>query len=209
MRWTVRQLREYLTVLYGGRLRPDGWYPDTSTVARRRHVSPSTVRRWIRGDADDTAPIPAKRLRALTRGYRVRPATRERERLELLRLEKMEQRARLGRGRGNLREYDRIGWLDPHVVLILDQPDRPIRRAAVARSEHRAVTRARSGYRLVHTIRCKDRFAALRIRHEILDHVAGDRIELPPTRMSKGRTQIWLAGAPLPRGTNFPMSLDG
>src|SRR5699024_9732611 len=118
--YTVRQLREFLTVLYGGTQRHDGWYPRTTTVAKRRHVHPSSVRRWIKGELDDPAPIPQARLRLLLRGYQVTTATRTRERHEQDRLEVMSQRQRLGRGRGNLEEYRRLGWLDGHSGLIIE-----------------------------------------------------------------------------------------
>ena len=195
--YTVRQLREFLTVLYGGTQLPDGWYPHTATVARRRHVHPSSVRRWINGELDHPAPIPEARLRLLLRGYQVTKATRTRERHEQERLEVMAQRQRLGRGRGNLDEYRRLGWLDPHSVLIIEDHNRPLRRITVTRASPATVTRAIAGGHLIHTIREPERFAAQRTRHAILTAVDDDRIQLPRTRLNRGHTQIWLAGAPL------------
>lgn len=196
--YTVRQLREFLTVLYGGTQRTDSWYPHTATVAKRRHVHPNSVRRWIKGELDDPAPIPQARLRLLLRGYQVTRATRTREHHERDRLEVMAQRQRLGRGRGNLKEYRRLGWLDPHSVLIIEDHNRPLRRITVTRANPTTVTRAIAGGHLVHTIREPDRFAAERTRHTILAAVDDDRIQLPRTRLDRGHTQVWLAGAPLP-----------
>lgn len=198
MKYTVRQLREFLTVLYGGTLHEDGWHPNARTAARRRHVHPNTIRRWTRGEPDQIAPIPPKRLHTLTRGYRPTRATLTREKYERQRLDVMEDRRRLGRGRGNLNEYRRLGWLEPHSVLIIESRDRPLRRIAVTRADPTTITRALAGGRLIQGTRHPDRFTAQQHRFAILDAVADDRIQLPTTRLDRGHTQVWLAGAQLP-----------
>lgn len=196
--WTVRALREFLTVLYGGQLHADGWHPDTAVVARRRRVSRRTVQRWISGDPAAPAPIPPSRLRQLQRGYRLRRSTLQREEAARTDLLRKESRRRLGRGRGNLREYEASGWLEPHLLLLLEAKDRPLRRIAVTRDTPSTRQRASSGFVVVDEVVCPDKFIADAARLELLYLIQPWRLEMTQARLPKGRTQVWLSAAPVP-----------
>lgn len=194
--WTVRMVRELLAGLYGGRRLPDGsWYPHTQLVAQRRHVSPRTVQRWIAGELDEPAPIPHRRLGAIRKGHTITRAMRERETWERANLEQISTRKRLGRGRGNLNEYLDRGWLQPHLLLILQHPQRPLRRVAVTRAGLDNVARSQSGMQIVEIRQYEDRFTADLARLDLLAAVDPYRILL---HTPKGKTRHWLTSAPEP-----------
>jgi len=198
--WTTQMVRELFAVLYGGHRDADGrWHPDTREAARRRRVSQRTIQRWLHGDDHAPAAIPATHLAAILRRRRVRRADLRREELQRARQDKMLQRAGLGRGRGNLKaDYADRGWLDKHIVLILEDQHRPLRRVAVVRDDATTRKRTERGARLIDIIYADNKFLAERTRYQILADVEPWRLRLPPTHVKQGHTQVWLASAPLP-----------
>lgn len=202
--WTPDLVRELLTVVYGGTRDEDGrWHPDIAQVARRRRVARSTVRRWISGAQ---LAIPPARLEPILRRRRPLRRVLHQEELQHRRNLKLLERAALGRGRGNLQEYAGRGWLDQHLVLVLEDPERPLRRIAIVRDQRRARQDAARGARIVDVTLADTKFAAEQVRHEILTAVEPWRVVVPPPgkrgpgteRRGRGHTQTWLASAPLP-----------
>lgn len=175
--WTNREVRALLVALHGGTMTEEGlWQPDRARAARARHVSPSTVSRWYAGDPDAISPIPVARLRSLLRGHRPTRDTRAREQLEAERLDRIDRRARLGRGRGNLREYNARGWNDPHMLVVTTAPDSPLARITVLRADPAGLLKRTAGRVIISHDSYPTRFAADRARLELLD--ANDRLRL-------------------------------
>lgn len=198
--WTPDLVRELLVVVYGGHYdASDGlWRPDVHEVARRRRVSVRTVQRWVRGNEDDVA-IPQAQLDAILARRRPQRKTLAREQLALRELERKRARAGLGRGRGNLAEYARLGWLDPHKVLVVEDSGRPLRRPVVTIDSPKARARAlHGGGKVVDLLVAEDKFAAEAWRYRLLDAVAPWRLQLPASKVVEGRTQVWLSSAQLP-----------
>lgn len=197
--WTPDLTRELLCVIYGGHRDSSGrWQPDTAAVARHRRVSRRTAQRWAK-------VLPAEQLASILDRRRPRRATLRREELQLARQHKMLRRAELGRGRGNIKEYGPQGWLDQHLVLVLEDNHRPLRRVAVVRDTSAGRRRAARGAHVVDVVLADNKFLAERTRYEILAKVQPWRLHLPATKVTEGHTQVWLAGAPLP---TLPVHMD-
>lgn len=195
--WTNALVRELLTAVYGGYHHRNGtWVPDIAHVARRRKVAQSTVRRWTKHGS--TLSIPVPRLDAIVRAHRPKTSTLQRERLQAQRTDLSLQRGRLGRRRGNLAEYRGRGWLDQHRVLVLEEPDTPLRRVVVVRDEPSLIRRVVRESRIVDITIADSKFAGDQIRYWLLDMVRPWRLELPKRKHPRGHTQVWLAGAPMP-----------
>lgn len=196
--WSAQLVRELFVVLYGGHQDHAGiWHPDLHEVARRRRVSQRTVQRWIR-DVDGVAGIPAKQLDAILARWRPRRRTVHREELAQAQTVKKIERSGLGRGRGNLREYGDQGWLEQHLVLVIEDNDRPLRRIAVVRDDAAIRRRAARGGHIVDVVIASSKFTGDAMRHQILQAVQPWRLELTGRKVPRGHTQVWLASAPLP-----------
>jgi hypothetical protein len=198
--WTADLVRELFVVLYGGHRDEHGrWHPDTAEAARRRRVSVRTIQRWLHGNPDGAPSIPPARLEAIVHRRRPRARDIRREQLQLARQQKMLERAGLGRGRGNLRaDYATSGWLDKHLVLILEDETKPLRRITVVRDDQATRTRAARGARIVDVAVAENKFLAERARYELLEQLGPYRLMLGTNKVPKGHTQVWLASAPLP-----------
>jgi hypothetical protein len=193
--WTGELVRELLVVLYGGhRSRSGAWVPDAAAVRRRRRVAAATVRRWTRHGSP--VAIPTRELEAILRRRKPRATTLRREQLQDVRSQKMRERAGLGRGRGNIREYAERGWLDQHRVLVLEDEHRPLRRVVVVRDEPTLIRRAIAGARIVDIAIADSKFAGDALRYGLLREVRPWRLELPTKKAPRGHTQVWLASAP-------------
>ncbi|WP_298462039.1 hypothetical protein [uncultured Cellulomonas sp.] len=196
--WDGQLVRELLVVLYGGHhSRTGGWVPEAGAVGRYRKVSARTVRRWTRPGSP--AAIPARVLEAMLARRQPRAATLRREQLQADRTEQMRVRAGLGRGRGNLQEYAARGWLEQHRVLVLEEAALPLRRITVVRDDPTLVRRAVSGSRVVDLAIADTKFAGDALRYRTLNEVRPWRLELSTRQVAgtRGRTQVWLASAPL------------
>lgn len=205
--WDVAAVRDLFCVLYGGhRDRGGVWHPDVRQAARRRRVSPRTIQRWLHDRGDGRASIPRKQLAAIVARRRVRRADLHREDLQRIRQEKMLERESLGRGRGNLKaDYGETGWLERHLVLVMEDTRRPLRRVAVVKDTLAARRRAERGAVGVDVVVARNKFLAERTRYEYLAAVAPWRIMLPDRSVPSGHTQVWLASAPLP---TMPLNVD-
>ncbi|WP_419708023.1 hypothetical protein [Promicromonospora sp. NFX87] len=205
--WDATAVRELFCVLYGGHRDSHGeWHPNVHEAARRRRVSVRTVQRWLKARDDGQASIPPAQLAAITGRRRVRRSDLRREELQRMRQKKMLEREALGRGRGNLRaDYSETGWLEPHVVLVLEDTQRPLRRIAVVKDSQTARRRATRGATVVDVSVARNKFLAERTRYEYLEAVGPWRIMLPGRSVPTGHTQVWLASAPLP---TTPLNID-
>lgn len=197
--WDGQLVRELLTVVYGGHQAPSGaWVPDLAEVARRRRVSARTVQRWM----TPTSPpaIPTRHLQAIWGRRRPTTTLLHREQLLAARLDTLATRGRLGRGRGNLEaDYARLGWLEPHRLLVVDDDHRPLRRALITRDDPTTTRRATRGTHTVDLVIADTRPAAEALRLQLLATLTPWRIVLTgPRTPTTGHTHTWLPTAPLP-----------
>lgn len=195
--WSTDAVRDLFTVIYGGHRDDDGqWHPDTHEAARRRRVSVRTIQRWLHDDGGHPG-IPSRQLAAILRDRRPRRRDLRREELQRERQIKMLERAQLGRGRGRLKaDFGDRGWLDRHLILVLEDENRPLRRLAVVRDSQGTRTRAARGARIVDVAVADNKFLAERTRYELLEAVAPWRLRLSSVR--QGHTQVWVTSAPMP-----------
>lgn len=198
-RWTVALVRDLLVVIYGGRRDDDDvWQPNLAHAARRRRRDVNDVATWVNGDPDGPSPIPTQELTAILRRRRVHRDTVHRETLAHQHTLNILNRAQLGRGAGNITEYADRGWLDTHLLLIVESNTLPLRRAIVTRNTPATRHRSTRGAREIDVAIADSKFAADIARFELLRSVAPWRLELPSTKVATSHTQIWLASAPLP-----------
>lgn len=193
--WTTELVRELFVVVYGGaRDRNGSWHPNVKEAARRRRVSARTIQRWLRGNPPG---IPDKQLQAILRRRRPKLSTLRREHLQAQRAVKMLQRAELGRGRGNINEYADNGWLDQHLLLIVESKTSPVRHVTVIRDDKATRARAMHGVNLVDVVVADTKFDADALRYEILSAVGPWRLRGSSSTFAG--TQGWLASAPMPQ----------
>lgn len=196
--WSIREVRELLTVLYGGRQRPDGsWYPLTSAVASAHEVSRRSVERWLAGDVSNRAPMPAWRLEELLAQHRPTPKALRREEYERNEARDKRERRQLGRSRGNLQELQTLGWLDPHLVAIVQENHSPLRRVLTTRAGSKSQRTQQRGVSVLSVLEVPDRINAELIRYELLRLIDPWRIVVGAQRLPRGGTQVWLESAPL------------
>lgn len=196
--WSVREVREAMTVIHGGTQREDGsWYPDTARAASRYQVTRRTIERWIAGEQDAAARIPAKRLASLV--GRRRPSSTQLRKEDVARRQWANRRVRrnLGRGAGNLAEYSTLGWLDPHLVAVVQEAHSPLCRVIVTRDAPDTKRRQTKGMVIRSRTTVRDKVDGESIRYEVLRLMQPWRMEVGPTRLSKGYTQTWLSSGPL------------
>lgn len=195
---TVEQVRELLTVIHGGYQRPSGdWYPNTTVVARRFRVARKTSQRWLAGPPGTPTRMPARRVTNLLRRHLPTRAVLRREGTEQKQWERKQRRRELGRGRGNIDEYARLGWLDRHRVGIYREEHSPLCRILVARDAPNTRANQTRGLLPLAELIVGDRIDAELIRHEGLRLMRPWRIQVSRARLRPGHTQTWLAGAPL------------
>lgn len=196
--WSVREVRELLTVLHGGRRRADGtWYPNTAAVAAAHKVSRRSVERWIAGSATHRAPMPHHRLEALLSEHRPTEKTLRREAYERSEVAEKRLRRQLGRGRGNVEELQRLGWLDRHLVAIVQEDAGPLRRILTTRLGSKSQRTQQRGVTVLSELEVHDRINAESIRYEVLRLITPWRIQVSSERIARGGTQTWLESAPL------------
>lgn len=196
--WSVREVRELLSVLHGGRRRHDGsWYPLTSAIADAHGVSRRSVERWLAGDAASRAPIPTGRLEALLAQHRPTPKALRREDYERNEVREKRARRQLGRSRGNLQELQHLGWLEPHLVAIVQEDHSPLRRVLTTRLGSKSQRTQQRGVTVLSELEVPDRIDAESIRYELLRLIDPWRIAVDSERLPRGGTQVWLESAPL------------
>jgi transposase-like protein len=221
-RWTVRapaaqRARSYLhgllhTVVDTDQNRAGG--VNVAAAAAALDVSEATIRRWLRTPDDAGHPaLPASHLEQLLTLIRPTARTRLQDEMDADQAHKALDRLNLGRGGGGMiGQYDATGWLEPHLVMILDVPGTGLRRATVTRANARLTTRARRGGDVVDfTSALPTRWHAVLARLRLLRLVDGWRVQAAPgIVVPRGHQKLWVAAAPLPAALNAALneSLD-
>ena len=173
---------------------------DANKIAAAAGVSPSTVRRWIRG------PLPERRRAEIARLVLPPSSALEQEQREL------------SYARDALRDiygleatpvdeaWRRQGWLEPHLLAVvhIDRLGICVARIARADGDQKTLERMRAGGGvIIDQDIFPNRFAAQVAKGELLEQVAAWRVVLPHGTLPRGRTEAWLADAPRRRVSWF------
>lgn len=218
---TPDHLSTVLKLLTGSR--PDERL-DTAAAAQLVRVSPRTIQRWLPTNRSRRKPAAPNRTHAATITAAALPSP--------LRLRHEEQaadyavvarqRISVPRGRGILPEWRNQGWLDPHVVMILNYERLGIQQVSSSRIDivaselrllgdpQRPPLRRRGGGVAVSSVTVTDGFAATVLKHAVLRIVHNWRIRPGGSLVPRGSTHLWLASLTAPdlRELAVQLSLD-
>ncbi len=168
---------------------------DAVRVSDRFGVAPGTVRRWVREG------LPARRKAEFA--ALVMPADPS---LEQERRESAYAREALadiyGLGGPVNPAWKKQGWLEPHVLAVVELSRLGVCAPRIARADGDQKTRERmraGGGVIVDQDVFPNRFAAQVAKGELLALVAEWRVVLPHGLISRGRTETWLREAPRER----------
>lgn len=189
-RWTRKRLVDMLGHCYGFTARGA---VDTAAVAEHLAVSQRTVQRWMRGTNRQKAAIPAHRLHELLRAP-AETELRSRQQAEYAR-EAITQLA-LPKGRGILPAWRKQGWLDPHVVTVIEVAGQPWRQVVVSNGKARSMAETKRRGNVVDVTTVPTRFHAVVLAHEVMELVKPWRVHPLPRILAQGRTQVWTQDAP-------------
>ncbi len=175
---------------------------DAKRVGASIGVTPGTVRRWVREQ------LPAKRVRDLEALVLPSESALEQERRELIYArEAVEEINEPGRRINSAWKEER--WLEPHVLGIVEIPHLRVCVPRISRSggEKKVNDRARAGHGVVvQDYLFGNRFSAQVAKGEVLEALAPWRLVLPHGLLPRGRTEAWIADAPLPKLQWMPMT---
>lgn len=189
--WADRQLASVLAnalEAFGRRTRLDA-----NLAAKELGVSPSTVRRWVRNG------VPERRRDQVAALVAPETAVLDRERRELLfAREALWDIA--GRGAPISDAWKRDGWLRPHLLTVVLLRDRGVLVVRLTNPDSGEMSRRlrADGGEVIEEVEFRNRFRAQVAKGELLEAVSPWRVIVPSGRMSRGRTQAWLASAPRP-----------
>ncbi|MBF6333647.1 hypothetical protein [Nocardia transvalensis] len=205
-RWTRRRLLDALAACYGA-----GDYQgiDLDAVAAGFGVTRRTVTRWIAGSSGRTkARMPAKRIaelmlppQSVIRDEQIDVANAR----EVIASLNPANPAALGRRPTSIaKEWQRRGWLDPHLVGILELPRQgrlQLRQivstwGTYTQGPPRTTREWRRRGHIVDLVTVPTRFHAMVLVAEVLDRVGPWRLYPSEAVVPKTRTQVWAADAP-------------
>lgn len=193
--WTVAHVRDALTVLHGANENRTG--PDTNAVAQAYGVSRRTVQRWLpAGNVDAVAPIPATRLDQILAESRPPQPVLDDEASKRRYAQAAVERIALPHGQGHTDLWQKQGWLDRHLLVILNIPGYPLRRATVTKHTDDSTRRLRARDDLVSVTVFANKFSADLAKGDLLEQIAPWRVCAPTESGITGRTGTWLASAP-------------
>lgn len=194
--WTAAQTRDALTVLYGFNHNRTG--PDTAAVARAHGVSRRTVQRWLHTTNADAVSVPSARLDQIRTEASPLQHVLDDEASKRRYAQRAVERIVLPHGQGHTGLWQKQGWLDRHLLVILAVPGYPLHRATVTKLAEDTTRRLRSRGDLVNFAAFANKFSAALAKADLLEQVGPWRVCAPPDSGVIGRTATWLASAPLP-----------
>jgi hypothetical protein len=167
---------------------------DVDAVAQYVGVTPSTVRRWIRGGprANRRRPtIPQRRIAQLQRGPQIVERRSEQQYQYAL-----EALGALGDESSILPVWRQQGWLDQHSVAIVEIHGKPWHQVVVTKANRRAIDALRRRATVLDSITLPTRFHAQVLAHAVMTRQQAWRVHPTPQQLAQGRTQVWMADAP-------------
>lgn len=192
-RWTQGRFVDMLTSCYG---RTDKGHIHITAVAEYAQVKPATVRRWIGGAKRDRRRrtlCPGRRIAQLQRG----PAIVER-RNEQQYDRALAAIATINSGGEILPEWEKEGWLEPHIVVIGAVHGKPWLQVAVTNGTRRALTFLLRRLTAVASIEVPTWFHGQVLAHAVMTRQSAWRVHPAKTELDVGRTLVWMDDAPLP-----------
>lgn len=186
--WSRGQLERALIARYGS-----GTRVNVAAAAKGLQVSPSTIRRWL-----DTptwrhrSPIPEKQRRRIINAAAVPQWVAERDRRQAMRA-----RESLVKIRGGMKPAETWlahGWLEPHVVQVMDTRGRRLRYVRFTNLEQPW----RHGH-VLHEVRVPSRFHAEILVDLILEQMGPWRVSLDSALRDAGQYRAWVDSAPAVR----------
>lgn len=189
-RWTRKRLKTMLLTCYGETARGS---VDVQAVADAMHVSSRTVRRWLAGSNRQLAAVPHRRLEQL-RLPAAESELRGRQQADYAR-EAIAQIA-LPKDKGILPVWRERGWLQPHVVAILDITGKPWNQIVISNGSARSMSEFRRRGSIVDVTTVPTRFHGVVLVQEVLDEVGPWRLHPLPELLPHGRTHVWSNDAP-------------
>lgn len=190
-RWTRAKLVGMLLDCYGPT--PRGAV-DVAAVADYAGVSASTVRRWIGPNPRPGVrrpAIPKHRIEQLQRGPAVVEHRNDQRYQHALRA-----LTSIREDRGILPIWREQGWLDHHIVAIVEVHARPWLQVAITNGGMGGLRELHRRANVVDRLTVATRFHAQVLAHDVMIRQRAWRIHPTPRRLSAGRTQVWMADAP-------------
>lgn len=189
--WTRSQLSRRL-IAAGGTTR-NLEHINTERTAKLLGVSTRTLRRWLHGDPDDVVGM-APRSRAAV-WAELRPSDKRLHQEDLDRAYAREALRRLefpSRRRQLPAAWAKQGWLDQHMVAILDIPRANALQVTFARMDPRPLQRMQRRGDLVDSAVVATRFHATLLAGAVLELVDPWRVKLADQWTKQGSGQGWM-----------------
>ncbi len=194
--WTRARLERVMCLRFG--FGANG-AADTRAAAEAMGVSQRTVQRWLHAThGRSVAHIPARRLNQLISLLRPDGEVLAREAQQARYAAKAIEGLHLPRKMGIKPAWERQGWLEQHVVVVLDikVEHLRIRQVATSRVTVAKLDDLKRRGRIVDHVIVPTRFHATLLVHRTLDVVEAWRFQAGDDQVLQGFTQAWLADAP-------------
>lgn len=194
--WTRARLLRVMTLRFGTGAHGG---PNTAAAATAMGVSQRTVQRWLHAaHGRSLAHIPPARLAQLLALLQPDPGTIAREAQQARYALKAIGGLHLGRKAGIKPAWEKQGWLEPHLVVVLEIKvgAHKIRQLAVGRSSVAKTDELKKRGRIIDQAVVPTRFHATVLTHRILTDVGPWRYQADADQVRQGFTQSWLADAP-------------
>lgn len=166
---------------------------DANQVARELHVTPSTVRRWLRHQ------LPAGRREIIAERVLPGHPALEQERRELEYARDSLEDIYSGDKSRILPAWTENGWLEPHILAVVRLERLGVIVPRIARADGDQKTRARvraDGGVVIDQDIFPNRFAAQIAKGQMLEQAGAWRVVIPHGYATRGRTEAWLDAAP-------------
>lgn len=200
--WTRAQLEHRLVAAAGrsrGVLHDERRGPNTAVAGKYLGISERTVRRWMVGDPDEVVGMRTHSREAVYR--RLRPSERKIQQEHLDRVYALEALAelRLPKRRQRIPEaWREQGWLETHMVAVLDKPYLHARQITALRIDHRNLQRMNNRGKVLSFTEVPTWFHAAVLLAAALEEVDVWRVRVPRSflKYQQGENYCWTADAP-------------
>lgn len=194
--WTRARLLRVMAIRFGTNAHGG---PNTAAAAAAMGVTQRTVQRWLHGaHGRSLANIPPARLTELLALLQPDPGTVAREAQQARYAAKAIGGLGLGRKAGIKPAWEKQGWLDQHLVVVLEIKvgKHKIRQLAVGRSTVAKMNEFKKRGRIIDQATVPTRFHATVLTHKVLTDQGPWRFQAGADQVLQGYTQAWIADGP-------------
>lgn len=191
--WTRSQLEHRLLAAAGAVFRGKDVRVDTRRAAVLLGVSERTLRRWLHGSPDEVVGMSAGSRAAVWAA--LRPSAKKVRQEALDRAYARDAIRQIGlppRRRRVPKEWVDRGWLDQHMVAVIDIPSAHAKQVTFARMDHRPLQRMQRRGELVDFTVVDTRFHATVLVGAVLELVEPWRVKLAGRWTKQGPGQGWM-----------------